>query len=175
VHETASDLERLQDLLNRSYLSAGEHLRSIHTDGRRLDARQLVDRLQGMCLLVLATVGSRGQPLTGPVDGVFHRGSFYFGTDPHAMRWLHIKRNSTVSATHMPSEDWAVTVHGRAVPVEVGLADPEGLRATLLEVYVPRYGEQWVRFLDSGPVYARIDADRIFAIDVTAGEATFSM
>jgi hypothetical protein len=27
---------------------------------------------------------------------------------------------------------------------------------------VPRYGPEWEEFLDSGPVFARIDADRMF-------------
>jgi hypothetical protein len=29
-------------------------------------------------------------------------------------------------------------------------------------------------FLDSGPVYARIEADRMFAIDTTSGSSEFS-
>ena len=38
-----------------------------------------------------------------------------------------------------------------------------GFRETLLEIYVPRYGAGWeADFLDGGPVYARIDADRMF-------------
>jgi len=53
-------------------------------------------------------------------------------------------------------------VHGRAVPIDVRAADQAGFRATLLEIYVPRYGPDWEKFLDSGPVYARIDADRMF-------------
>ena len=137
-----------------------------------MTSTELVDRLQGMCLLVLGTVSADGRPLTGPVDAVFHHGSFYFGTDPQALRWRHLRRNAAVSATHLPSEDWAVTVHGRAVPVDVGSADPDGLRATLLEVYPPSYGARWVEFLDSGPVYARIDAERIFALDMTAGRSS---
>ena len=36
-------------------------------------------------------------------------------------------------------------------------------RDALLELYVPRYGPQWEAFLDSGPVYARIEAERMFA------------
>jgi len=174
MHESAQDLAVLQGLLDRSYLSAGDHLRSIHTQGRRMSARQLTDRLEGICLLVLATVNAAGRPITSAVDAVFHRGSFYFGTDPTALRWRHLRRNPAVSATHVPSEDWAVTVHGHAVPVGLGPADPEGLRASLLEVYQPRYGERWVEFLDSGPVYARIDAARMFAIDVTAGSSALS-
>jgi hypothetical protein len=103
------------------------------------------------------------------VDSVFHRGSFYFGTSANSVRWRHLRRNPAVSATHLPSEDWAVVVHGLAVPVDTSLAHPDGLRATLLEVYTPRYGPQWEEFLDSGPVYARIEAERMFAFDVTAG------
>jgi hypothetical protein len=79
-----------------------------------------------------------------------------------------------VSATHLPSEDWAVIIHGTAVPVDTGPTDPTGLRATLLEVYTPLYGPQWEQFLDSGPVHARIEAERMFAIDVTAGTSEFS-
>lgn len=166
MHENPEDLTRLQELLDRSYLAAGAHLRSIHTEGRRLRATVLAERLQGMRLLVLATVSADGHPLTAPVDGVFHRGAFHFGTDPGSVRWRHLQHRPLVSATHLPSEDWAVTVHGRAVPVDVGPGDPTGLRTTLLEVYLPRYGPKWEEFLDSGPAYARIDAERMFALDV---------
>jgi hypothetical protein len=135
-----------------------------------MSALQLVACLQGMCLLVLATVGADGRPVGGPIDGVFHCGAFCFGTDPRAVRWRQILRNPAVSATHLPSEDWAVRVHGRAAPVVVGPTDPEGLRGTLLEVYLPRYGSGWADFFDAGPVYARIEATRMFAIDVTTGQ-----
>jgi len=36
VHERPEDVTALQELLDRSYLAAGEHLRSIHTAPRRL-------------------------------------------------------------------------------------------------------------------------------------------
>jgi hypothetical protein len=44
------------------------------------------------------------------------------------------------------------------------------LRQAFLDVYVPRYGEQWEEFLDSGPVYARIDADRMFTFHMDPGD-----
>ena len=44
----------------------------------------------------------------------------------------------------------------------------------MLEVYTPRYGARWEDFLDSGPVYARIEAERMFALDVTAGASQVS-
>jgi nitroimidazol reductase NimA-like FMN-containing flavoprotein (pyridoxamine 5'-phosphate oxidase superfamily) len=103
-----------------------------------------------------------GRPLVGPVDGVFYRGCFYFGSSPDSVRFRHLRRRPEVSATYLPGEELAVTVHGRATPVDVQAIEQAGFRRTLLEVYVPRYGPEWEAFLDSGPVYARIDAERIF-------------
>jgi pyridoxamine 5'-phosphate oxidase-like protein len=164
VRETAEDLARLQDLIDRSYAAAGPHLLRIHTPERRLGAEQLGARLSGMRLLALATVSTTGRPVVGPVDGIFLRGSFHFGSAPDSARARHIAACPWVSATHLPGEELAITVHGKAMPVDVGAPDGAELRATLLEIYVPRYGPGWeTEFLDSGPVYWRIEAERIFA------------
>jgi len=162
MHETPSDLAALQDLLDRSAAGAGAHLRSISTPEHRLSAPEVCSRLTGMSLLALATVTADGRPLVGPVDGIFYRGAFHFGSSPDSVRFRHIRRRPQVSATHLPGEELAVTVHGRAVPVDIGTEGDAGFRQTLLDVYVPRYGADWETFLDSGPVYARIDADRMF-------------
>jgi hypothetical protein len=54
----------------------------------------------------------------------------------------------------------AVTVHGGAERVDIGAGS---FRQTLVDIYTPRYGEDWgTSFLDSGRVYARIDAERMF-------------
>jgi hypothetical protein len=38
------------------------------------------------------------------------------------------------------------------------------LREAIIGIYVPRYGESWVEdILDAGSLYARIDAQRMFA------------
>src|SRR6185312_6697823 len=144
--------------LDRSYAAAGEHLLRIHTPERRLGAAQLAERLTGMCLLSLATVTADGRPIAGPVDGIFFRGAFHFGSSPDSVRFRHIHARPQVSATHLPGEELGVTVHGRAVPVDVSSGP---FRQTLLDIYVPRYGEGWEQFIDSGPVYARIDAERM--------------
>ncbi len=162
MHETAADIARLQALIDRSYAAAGAHLLSIHTAERRLRAEQVAERLQGMCLLALATVTADGRPVVGPVDGIFYRGAFHFGSSPDSVRFRHIRRRPEGSATHLPGEERAITVHGRAVPVDVGAPEGAGLRDTLLEIYVPRYGAGWEEVLDSGPVYARINAERMF-------------
>ena len=160
MHETPADLAALQELIDESYAGAGEHLRSIHTPERRLTAQGVSERLTGMCLLALATVTADGRPIVGPVDGIFYRGAFHFGSSPDSVRFRHIRARPHVSATHLPGEELAVTVHGRAEHVDVSAG---GFRQALLDVYLPRYGPEWEHdFLDDGPVYARIDADRMF-------------
>jgi nitroimidazol reductase NimA-like FMN-containing flavoprotein (pyridoxamine 5'-phosphate oxidase superfamily) len=145
--------------------SAGPHLRSIITDDRRMSAEEVAAQLQGMCLLVLSTVTTDGRPLAGPVDGIFYRGGFHFGSSPDSVRFSHIAQRPSVSATHLPREELSVTVHGRAVPIDLRAGEHAGFRQTLLDVYTPRYGEHWeAEFLDTGPVYARIDADRMFTL-----------
>jgi len=163
VHETPDDIHALQELIDRSYASAGRHLLSIHRPERRVAAHELVERLTGMRLLALATVTADGRPIVGPVDGIFYRGAFHFGSADDSVRFRHIRARPYVSATHLPGEEFAVPVHGRAVPVDIRTAEGPGLRQTLLDVYVPRYGPDWeTEFLDTGPVYARIEAERMF-------------
>jgi hypothetical protein len=162
VHETPADIEALQELLDRSYAAAGAHLLRIHTPERRLSAERVIKRLTGLCLLTLGTVTADCRPIVGPVDGIFYRGAFHFGSSPDSVRFRHIRTRPHVSATHLPGEELAITVHGRAVPVDIRADEGGGFRRALLEVYEPRYGPDWEKFLDSGPVYARIDADRMF-------------
>lgn len=167
MHESRADLEALQDLLDRSYAAAGAHLLRIHTPERRLTAAEVAERLTGMSLLTLATVTADCRPIAGPVDGIFHRGAFHFGSSPDSVRFRHIRARPQVSATHLPGEELGITVHGRAVPVDTSTGEG-GFRQALLDIYVPRYGPGWEKFLDSGPVYARIDADRMFAFAMPA-------
>jgi hypothetical protein len=169
MHETRADMTALQELLDRSYESAGPHLRRIITPERRVEAEELVERLAGMRLLALATVTRDGRPIIGPVDGIFYRGAFHFGSAPDAVRIRHLRARPDVSATHVPGEEFAVTVHGRAVPVDIAPAGDTAFRQALLDVYVPRYGPQWVEFLDSGPTYTRIDAQRMFTFQMQPG------
>lgn len=162
MHETQEDLAALQDLIDRSYAAAGRHLLRIHTPERRLTAEQVSQRLQGMCLLALATSTADGRPVIGPVDGVFYRGAFHFGSAPDSVRFRHIAARPHVSATYLPGEELAVTVHGRATPITV----ERGLRNVLLDIY----GEEWVAdILDRGAAYARIDADRMFTFAMDPG------
>jgi hypothetical protein len=171
VHETTADIEALQALLDRSYANAGAHLLRIHTPERRLSAEGVAERLQGMVLLALATSTADGRPVVGPVDGIFYRGAFHFGSAPDSVRFRHIAKRPAVSATHLPGEQLAVSVHGRAQLVDVGDEANAGFRQALLDIYVPRYGAQWEQdMLDGGAAYARIEAERMFAFHMPPGD-----
>src|SRR3954454_9461394 len=143
MHETPEDLAALQDLLDRSYAAAGPHLLRIHTAERRMTATEVAGALPGMRLLALATSTADGRPIVGPVDGMFYRGAFHFGSSPDSVRFRHLRVRPQVSATHLPGEQLSITVHGRAAPVDVRVPEGAGFRRTLLDVYVPRYGPEW--------------------------------
>jgi general stress protein 26 len=165
--ETPEELDNLQQLLDRSMAGAGEHLRGIITGERRLSAAELAGRLQGMRLLTAATVTADGRPLAGPVDGYFLHGTFWFSSGRNSVRMRHLAARPAVSATHLPGEELAVTVHGRAELVE--LSEPAGaeLRQAMLDWYVPRQGpefETWLNALDA--VAARIVPEKMFTFSM---------
>jgi general stress protein 26 len=165
--ETPEELGNLQRLLDRSMAGAGEHLRGIITGERRLSAADLAGRLQGMRLLTVATVTADGRPLAGPVDGYFLHGTFWFSSGRNSVRMRHLAARPAVSATHLPGEELAVTVHGRAELLE--LRDPAAaeLRQAMLDWYVPRQGpefESWLNALDA--VAARIEPAKMFTFSV---------
>ncbi len=162
MHETPADITAIDALLERSFASAGPHLLEIARPERRLDGRQVSERLSGMCLLVVATVTADHRPIVGAVDGIFYRGAFHFGSSSSSLRYRHLCARPQVSATHLPGEHLGVTVHGRAAQVDIDFVEHHGFRETLLEVYLPRYGDAFLALLTSGVVYWRIDAERMF-------------
>jgi uncharacterized pyridoxamine 5'-phosphate oxidase family protein len=157
MHETPDDLHRLQELLDASYAGAGAHLRSVATPDRRVSALDLATRLSGVRLLALATVTSDGRPLVGPVDGLFYRGQFWFGSDQHSVRFRHIRVRPAVSATHLEGEHFAVTVHGTAQEVDLTTPETAGFRDYCVEVY----GPEWRTWAEKAP-YALIEATKMF-------------
>jgi hypothetical protein len=163
VYETPEELTRLQWLLDQSMDGAGRHLREVITEERRLDAVELCRRLQGMRLLVLGTVTADGRPLVGPVDGYLIHGSFHVSSGRDSVRMRHLAARPAVSATHLPGEELAVTVHGRAELYPLSdPARPELSRA-MLDHYLPLQGpafEEWLEQED--PMAARIEADKLF-------------
>ena len=68
-----------------------------------------------------------------------------------------------VSATHLPGEELAVTVHGRADLVALREPAAAELRQAMLDWYVPRQGPEFETWLDQlDAVGARIAAEKMF-------------
>jgi hypothetical protein len=165
MHETPDELSRLQQLLDAGAAEAGPHLKSMLGDENRVDAATLSEKLSGMRLLVAATVTADGRPLTGPVDGYFLHGTFWFGSARNSVRMRHLAARPAVSATHLPGQALSVTVHGRAELFN--LLDPARgeLRQAMLDFYLPTQGpdfETWLRRED--PIGARIAPEKIIAL-----------
>lgn len=163
MYETPDDLRRLQALIDESFAAAGDHLRSIFTEERRLDALQLSERLQGVNVLALATVTAAGEPRVGPVDGLFFRGEWYFGSSPESARFRHLRARPAVSAAHTRGEEMAVVVHGTAHELDKEAPEHRAFRDYLFEVY-PDW-DLW----SAGAAYARIEAARMFTFGGAGG------
>lgn len=163
MFETAEELAVLQELLDRSDSSAGPHLRGIITAERRLTALELCERLQGMRLLVVATVTEDGRPLTGPVDGYFVHGSWWFTSSPDSVRMRHLRTRPAISACHIPGEELAVTVHGTAELGDISEGTGADVRQAMLDHYMPIQGPAFEEWLGSEEILgARIDAQKLF-------------
>lgn len=165
MDETDDDLAELQRVIDDSYANATGHLLQVHEPERRLPSAAVAAELTGMRLLVLATSTRDGRPVTGPVDGIFYRGLWHFGSAPDSIRFRHIRERPEVSATHLPGEHLAVTVHGRAEIIDLGAPEHAGFRQCLLDIYLPRYGDAWLPILEGG-TFARIHPRRMFTFSM---------
>jgi uncharacterized pyridoxamine 5'-phosphate oxidase family protein len=164
VHETADDLAWLQELMDRSHAGAGEHLRAIFDDERRISAEELPGLLPGVQVLALATVTARGEPRVAPVDGLFFRGRWHFGSSERSARFRHIRARPGVSATHLRGEELAIVVHGRAVEIDPRAPEHAGFRAYLNETYAGWDDADWA----AGAPYARIEPTAMFTFRARA-------
>lgn len=117
MHESREDLAELQRLLDESYASSGEHLRSIFVPEQRSSADDLAAALPGAFLINLATVTARCEPMAAPVDGLFYRGRLWFSLPPGSQRARHLHARPAVSATHV-SDESCLIVHGVAREVD---------------------------------------------------------
>ena len=168
--ETPEEIEKLQQLLDRSAAGAGPHMRGIITGERRLTAEQVCEKLRGMRLLVLATVTADGRPLSGAVDGYFLHGSFWFSSGENSVRMRHLAARPAVTATYLPGEELSVTVHGRAEPfgMREDSVRARELRQAMLDHYLPLQVPGFQEWLDSDDTIraARIAADKMFTFSM---------
>ena len=138
MHETPDELAALQQLFDASHARSGEHLRSIIHEGSRTPSAAVVCReLEGMKVLVVATVSADGRPRTSAVDGHFLHGRWVFTTSGDAVKIRDLRHNPAVSASYIDDERFALFTHGDAEFLEPGVGDFDKVEAHL----VAHYGE----------------------------------
>ena len=157
MRESEDDLRELQRLLDESYERAGEHLRRIFTEERQISAAELAAELEGVQVLHLGTVTPNGAPRVGPVDGLFFKGRFWFGSAPDSTRFRNIRARPDVSGSVTRGEEFAAIVHGTAHEVEKEAPDVQPFKGYLRETY----GGKWDPWT-GGATYARIEPTHMF-------------
>jgi hypothetical protein len=170
MYETDEDLAAMQAVMDESYTRGGEHLLAVHEPRWRVTAAEVAERMQGMCLLVLATSTADGRPLTSPVDGFLVRGRFCFSSSPESVRFRHLRQRPAVSATHLPQEEFAVTVHGTAREIDFE-DDEDEIASALRQACLEQYGEAWLQWSD-GAVFAAIEPERLLAFRIDEAALT---
>lgn len=121
--ETPDEIAALQDLMNRSYAGASNHLKAIISGSRRLDAAGVLAATTGMKVLSLATVTARGEPRISAVDGHFLHGTWTFSTDGTSVKAGHLATRPAISLAHLDGERCGIFGHGYArqvLPTEAG-------------------------------------------------------
>jgi nitroimidazol reductase NimA-like FMN-containing flavoprotein (pyridoxamine 5'-phosphate oxidase superfamily) len=158
MRETAEDLQRLQELLDRSIDQASPFLRSsFQMPERSLTAEQLVAHLAGGLIVALGTVTAAGEPRVAPISAFFLRGRFYVPTVAESARARHLARRPGASLTYFEGTDLAVIAHGHAAIVGTDDARFEELDAVQVEC-----GNQSPREWNGTGVYLEIAAATLF-------------
>ncbi len=160
MHETAEDLARLQDELDRSFESAGSHLAGIF-GADRLSATDLVARWPGIVEIHLAVTTSDGAPMVAPIDAQLFRGRVWFGLPGASVRARLLRRDARVSASYADGS-FGLIVHGVARETE-----DEAYTRFVTDLYVAQYGPQFLEWQKArsheGEFTGWIEARRVFA------------
>jgi uncharacterized pyridoxamine 5'-phosphate oxidase family protein len=156
--ESETDIQELQELIDRTFARANPHLANIVSPKRRLSAQQVVRYLQGTKHVAFATVNERGEPRVAPLDGVFIRGRFTVSTGGHAARLVHLRANPACSAAHVDGDTIGIVVHGRATIIgrdDEGVEEIEPVWHDIYESSPFDWGE--------GVVFMRIEPSSMWA------------
>jgi hypothetical protein len=80
----------------------------------------------------------------------------------------HLAARPAVSACHLPGEELAVTIHGRAELFDMSDPAHGELRQAMLDFYLPKQGPAFETWLHAeNPLGARITPDKIFTFQMS--------
>lgn len=157
MNETPQDKRHLQLLVDRSIDRAGSILKkSFQMPQNSLTAEQIINKLQGLQIVSLATTTVKGEPRVAPIGAIFYRGSYFIPTVATAARTKQIRHQSAVSLTQYEGVDFAIIIHGDAniiSPEQAQFNDLDELHKQLTGGSVTSWGEG---------VYLQVIADRFF-------------
>jgi hypothetical protein len=160
--ETAEEVAALQNLLDRSFERASEHLTAIMSVPRRLPAERVIAEVPSPAVLNIATVTARGEPRVSAVDGHFMHGHWHFTTDADSPKIRQLIARPAISASFTPRDGFGVFCHGRAEMLE---GQP---RQMLRDHFIATYGEDPEKW--GNIAYVRIEAAWMTAFAMTDEE-----
>jgi len=159
MKETQEDIDRLQAVLDASIERAGTFLRSsFEMPEHSLSAVELIQELQGVQTVALATVTAKSEPRVAPIGALFYRGDFYIPTVATAARTRHIMKRPAVSLTYFTNaeNELAIIVHGYATTIKPEHPDFETLEE-LQQIYSNARVSNW-----GEGIYLHIHAETIY-------------
>jgi hypothetical protein len=169
MHESPSDLRDLQDILDRSYQTAGRHIQATFTEESRLSATALVLSLPGIFEMHLAVTTPNGSPMVAPIDAALFQGRIWFGLPKHSVRSRLVRRDPRISASYTRGESFGLIVHGEAVEVSTNDALYTRYFNHVQSLYISMYGPKWAVWYEKnrseieGGYYGWIEPRRMYA------------
>jgi general stress protein 26 len=158
MRETAAELAGLQALIDRSLARTRPHMRAIVHPGKySLNAKQVVNLLDGMKTVAVAAPAPNGDPLVAPMDGWFLHGKFYVSSSGDAVRIRGLRKRPRASIAYFEGERFLINAHGHAELMFKGHSDVAEIDA----IFQDHYGGSAFDWSDEG-VYVRLDADRFY-------------
>ena len=161
MYESATDLDNLQSLLDASIEQAGSFLRdAMEIDRRTLSARQIVNLLDGLRTVSLASVTARGEPRVAPITAMFVQGRYYIPTVKSAARSQHLRKRPATSLAEYDGNDHAIIIHGQAALIDSGHPDFTRIDEMFTRLTTEIGPGEWG---GGGPVYVRVDPAVMYA------------
>lgn len=156
MFETKAELDELQGLLDTSYEESPNVRYSGFDASHRLSARQLAG-FQGIRLLAIATVNSKGEPRAAPRSAAFLHGRFYLATDSRSTMVKRLYMNPMMGFTYYENH-LLIMGHGTPSPLRRGTSGFEELSPEWVEAF--KGGRDALKGVD---LLIRVDASHLVA------------
>ena len=156
MFESEAELAELQRLLDASFDRSEMRGTGIFDASNRLSAGQL-SGFQGVRLVAVASVNSKGEPKVAPRSAAFLHGKFYLAANTGSVTVRRLSLNPGIGITYFENQ-LLIVGHGTAAPLKRGTQGFEALRAVWESAF--RGGRDALQGID---IFARVDAANMLA------------